>query len=82
MQGNRGLNQALQELFFRAVSLPPDVLPHFVRVVEVLIVEEFNAPKITFRIHAQILAGWLGGDGIARLRKGLDESGLSRARMI
>lgn len=55
MQRDRGLNQPLQKLLLRPVRLPPDVLPNFVGIVEVLRVEEFYPTCVTLGFHDQIL---------------------------
>ena len=56
MQADRDLNQSLQEFLLGYRSSAPDVLPHFVRVIEICQIEEFQASVKPLRIHALILA--------------------------
>ena len=56
MQANRDLNQPLQEFLFPCGSGSPNVLPDFVRVIEIGQIEEFHASVKALRIHTFILA--------------------------
>ena len=56
MQPDRYLNQALQEFLLCGRSRAPNVLPDFVRVIEIRQIEEFQASVKSLRVHAFILA--------------------------
>src|SRR5579872_233910 len=56
MEGDRNLNQALQEPLLWPFALPPNVFPDLVRVKKMALVEEPDSPPISLNIHAQILA--------------------------
>jgi hypothetical protein len=56
MQANRDLNQPLQKFLLWPGSRAPNVLPDFVRVIEIGQIEEFQASVKTLRIHRFILA--------------------------
>ena len=61
VQAYRDLYQALEELLLFERSGPPNVLPDFVGVEEVGLIEQLQASVKSLRVHAPILAQMVEG---------------------